>query len=64
MSCITGQFFAYLQMHIPTEHFENIPVYTLSPSPVTQENATDLHIYEKYAFLHCFSHIVAQPSSL
>ncbi|XP_070203043.1 protein spire homolog 1-like [Littorina saxatilis] len=29
------------KMHVPTEHFKNIPVYTLSPTPLTRE-ATEL----------------------
>ncbi|XP_074646975.1 protein spire homolog 1-like isoform X2 [Tubulanus polymorphus] len=30
------------KMHIPTEHFENIPVYTLSPSPMSPNTEQQL----------------------
>ena len=29
-------------MAIPTEHFEHIPVYTLSPSPLSPNSSQDL----------------------
>lgn len=32
----------YSKMAIPTEHFEHIPVYTLSPSPISPSKANDL----------------------
>ncbi|XP_064639953.1 protein spire-like isoform X9 [Lineus longissimus] len=34
------------KMRIPTEHFENIPVYTLSPSPLSPTSETAILAYE------------------
>lgn len=36
-----------LQMNIPTEHFHNIPVHTLSPIPLGQEALDILKVYER-----------------
>ena len=35
-----------IQMQIPTEHFEHIPVYTLSPSPLTPGSENDIFIFD------------------
>ncbi|XP_076449610.1 protein spire homolog 1-like isoform X2 [Babylonia areolata] len=35
------------KMHVPTEHFKNIPVYTLSPTPLTKEAQTLIENYVK-----------------
>lgn len=35
------------KMHVPTEHFKNIPVYTLSPTPLTKEAQTLIQNYVK-----------------
>ena len=41
----------YLQMRIPTEHFEHIPVYTLSPSPISPSSKAQLFTYERYTYI-------------
>ena len=48
--CISHSVFysLFLQMRIPTEHFENIPVYTLSPSPTSLEKGKQVYTYQKY----------------
>ncbi|KAL8610320.1 hypothetical protein ACOMHN_041134 [Nucella lapillus] len=35
------------KMHVPTEHFKKIPVYTLSPTPLTKEAQTLIQNYVK-----------------
>lgn len=35
------------KMHVPTEHFKNIPVYTLSPTPLTKEAQALIQDYVK-----------------
>jgi hypothetical protein len=35
------------QMHVPTERFKNIPVYTLSPTPLSKEAQTLIQNYVK-----------------
>ena len=35
------------QMNIPTEHFQNIPVHTLSPIPLSPETLDLLKVYER-----------------
>jgi len=34
-------------MNVPTEHFEKIPVYTLSPVPLSPEVMEALKVYER-----------------
>ncbi|KAK3604369.1 hypothetical protein CHS0354_029355 [Potamilus streckersoni] len=38
--------FCLRKMNVPTEHFEKIPVYTLSPIPLSQETLDMLKVYE------------------
>lgn len=35
------------KMSVPTEHFEKIPVYTLSPVPLSPEVLEALKVYER-----------------
>lgn len=39
--------FGVFQMNIPTEHFQNIPVHTLSPIPLSPETLDLLKVYER-----------------
>ena len=41
-------------MRIPTEHFEHIPVYTLSPSPMSPGSKAQIFAYEKYVTMSVF----------
>lgn len=34
-------------MNIPTEHFQKIPVHTLSPIPLSQETLDIIKVYER-----------------
>ena len=34
-------------MNVPTEHFEKIPVYTLSPVPISKEVLDAIKVYER-----------------
>ncbi|KAL3859092.1 hypothetical protein ACJMK2_009325 [Sinanodonta woodiana] len=38
--------FCLRKVNVPTEHFEKIPVYTLSPIPLSQETLDMLKVYE------------------
>ena len=44
-------------MHVPTEHFKNIPVYTLSPTPLTKEAQELIQNYVKWVWKHLVFHI-------
>lgn len=39
--------FGVFQMNIPMEHFQNIPVHTLSPIPLSPETLDLLKVYER-----------------
>lgn len=44
---LDGHFFGVFEMNIPTEHFQNIPVHTLSPIPLSPETLDLLKVYER-----------------